>query len=467
MSMRKFITLTMVLTCMLFTNAQTTSEVLSLLVQNKVISQQEVDTLKIKTLQNNLANKKFKMDLDIRPRTEMRYGYKQMRVSSSKPSFITTQRSRIGASYIQEGVVEARISMQDARAWGQYDNTSLGSMQLFEGWVEPYITKNLSVRIGRQILSFDNQSLFAERDWNPFGFTHDAANLRFYNEKINSDLTVGFNQKSNDTIFGNNYTNTNLYKFLSVSFIKYKASKEITLSMLNCADGFQAKDNTINSDVEKLFMRYTHGGRVEYLLGGLFVTFSGYTQWGKTNQNKSIQAWYIFPEISYTTTTKLKALLGLEILSGNSNKNPTAYERNFNTLYRGLHKFSGFIDIMDNIAKDQAGAGLVNPYLTLSKNLFSKFDITTNIHTFFLQKDYYNVGEKIDDYLGWENDWILSYKMNASTKFDIGFAYLKGTESMAIVKKAGNRRATNQHLPSTWAFASLSFKPQLFSTIFK
>jgi hypothetical protein len=121
------------------------------------------------------------------------------------------------------------------------------------------------------------------------------------------------------------------------------------------------------------------------------------------------------------------------------------------------------MDLITKFPSDVAGAGLVNPYLFLIQSLSPKIEARADFHTFYLQQDYYTIDDrKIDRYLGYENDFLFTYKPNSVLKIDLGVSYMLPTESFEVVKNSGSSKYN-----LTWAFLSLTFKPQLLNVNFK
>lgn len=82
----------------------------------------------------------------------------------TSPAFILNNRVRLNLDY-KSKYVDAYISIQDARVWGEYGGQYRGgSINLFEGYAEVPIKKGFSVKVGRQRIMFDNQRLFAQND---------------------------------------------------------------------------------------------------------------------------------------------------------------------------------------------------------------------------------------------------------------------------------------------------------------
>jgi hypothetical protein len=442
--------------------SQSSNDLLNVLIANKTITQEQADSIRAEYAINQQAvspDKKLKIDFEFRPRAEYRNGYGVLRNDSSIAAGFVNQRSRLSINYTLNNRIVLQFSIQDLRVWGQQDPRSIGAtLQAFEAWAEPYITDKFSVRVGRQRLIYDNQRLFAENDWRLSAATHDALNFRYNDQRISTELAFAFNQLS-ERSFGTDfipvgYTN---YKFLAVYHLRYQLSKSLVLTTINSTDGFQIKNLP-----ESYNFRYTLGGRLEASSGGLYGTISGYYQGGKNQSGLDLAAWYFQPEVRYTTQNGSIIRLGLEYFTGSGNKTGLSTDKSFVPLYGVAHRFNGSMDLITKFPNDVGGAGLINPYLFLIKPLGAKFEIRADFHTFHLQTDYYVKDMVIDRYLGFENDFLFTYKPNSVLKLDAGVSYMLPTDSFATVKGAGQAK-----YDLTWAYISLTFKPVLFQTKFK
>ena len=141
--------------------------------------------------------------LDMRVRTEWRHGYKSIPTPDTTGAYEINQRTRFNVDY-KSKIVDVFLSLQDARVWGQQDpregqtgtaTTSNAStvfpIYFFEAYAEPHFNDKLSLRIGRQRISYDNQRLFSENNWRLPGNSFDAARL-IYNNKINFTTELAF-----------------------------------------------------------------------------------------------------------------------------------------------------------------------------------------------------------------------------------------------------------------------------------
>lgn len=460
--MKYLLTLTISFLLCLTSQGQSTNDVLNILTANKTITQELADSIRAEyaiNQQTALPDKILRVDFEFRPRAEYRNGYGVLRNDSSSASYFINQRSRLNLNYSLNNRFILQFSVQDLRVWGQQDpRSTAASLQVFEAWAEPYITDKLSVRVGRQRIVYDNQRLFAENDWRLSGAVHDALNFRYNNSRLSTELAFAFNQTS-ERSFGTDYSPTGFssYKFLAVHYLRLILNKRYTLTTINSTDGFQQKDNP-----EKMNMRYTLGGRLELSEGAWYATVSGYFQGGKTPAGKDLSGFYAQPEVRYTAASGSVVRLGLEYFTGTGNKGNFSTDRSFVPLYGVAHRFNGSMDLITKFPNDVGGAGLVNPYLFLLKPLSKKLDIRADFHAFSLQSDYYINDTRMSKFLGFENDFLFTFKPDPTIKIDAGFSYMLPTDGFAKVKGAGSGE-----LPLTWAYLSLTFKPLLLNAKFK
>ena len=137
-------------------------------------------------------------NLQIRPRYEYRNGFKSlMPIGEDATSFIS-QRSRLNFNYKQEKL-KAKLTFQNIRTWGDVPTTAQADkngIALFEAWAQYDFDAAWSARLGRQVISYDNQRIFGEIDWAQQGQSHDAAVFSFHPKNHQLDLGMAFNSAS-------------------------------------------------------------------------------------------------------------------------------------------------------------------------------------------------------------------------------------------------------------------------------
>lgn len=398
---------------------------------------------------------------EFRFRTEYRHGYRNLFPKNSADTsgaFFTAQRVRLNFGYSNK-MLDTYISIQDARVWGEQNqrNGRNVSLYLYEAFVEPHFNKNLSLRIGRQKISYDDQRLFSHNDWRNSGSSYDAAKLIYSKRKLNTELTATFNQ-SGENIFNTNYNPVGFaeFKMLAIHYLKWKPTEHFFLTTINAGDGYQSSKP---KETNQTYMRYTSGGRLEILNNEWYFTSSAYYQYGKDSSGKKIAAFYIQPEIKYEKGS-LSVRVGAELISG-SKQGEENIIHSFSTLYGSAHRFNGVLDLFTGFPKDVNNAGLINLYLMVNIT-GKKWSLGLDNHWFFSQEDFSGANKiKMDHYLGLEIDPKINYKANRYTSIELGGAVAFGSNSMAVIKNPLNPNPGNYSLHPYFAYLMLQIKPSM------
>ncbi|WP_242696303.1 alginate export family protein [Longitalea luteola] len=161
----------------------------------------------------------FSLAGQLRTRTEVRDGLGTLNAKGTDPAFFTSQRTRLTFGYKWDRL-NFNVSVQDIRVWGQdastINNADGNKLMVHEAWAELTLmnvadttikTKgidNLSLKIGRQALIYDDVRLLGDLDWLQQGRRHDAVLVKAVHHGWQIDLGAGFNQ--NTDAFG--YTGT-------------------------------------------------------------------------------------------------------------------------------------------------------------------------------------------------------------------------------------------------------------------
>lgn len=454
-------------------SAQSNDDLLRILINKGYVNQKEVDSLRalaIPKKKKEENSKSFSLDLHIKNRLEYRDGYGNIPEINSVPAVFVNQRSRLNFVYEDSKKLNALFSIQDARIWGSKDPRGLnGTIQLFEGYIEPYLTQNFSIRIGRQRILYDNQRLFAENDWRVNAAAHDAINFRYHSTKFSTELVAAFNQTS-ERFSGTEFTPIDLsttpasnipaawtnYKALAVHYSKYNFNKNTTATTIIASDAYQ--DAIIT---ELNHWRFTYGGRLEYAANYWYATASSYFQSGRNSYGKTIKAWYIQPEIKYSIPNKFSFRLGAEIFSGD-NGTVGSTDHSFVPLYGVAHRFNGSLDLFTKFPNDLNYAGLINPYFSITKSIGNKIEISGNNHLFFTQRGFISsTNTTLTKFMGYEHDLLVSYKPNPYTAIEGGFSIALPTNTLTAIKKSGDANQV-----ATWAYIQVKFTPTIFKTSF-
>jgi hypothetical protein len=415
-----------------------------------------VDRLAAQDAPDTVTHKReFLVAAEFRPRTEFRNGYRLLKPDTANPAFFTNQRSRIYLTYTTKRFIW-HTSIQDVRVWGDQDpQTTTGTVQIFETYVEPSLSEKISVRIGRQKIMFDNQRLFAQNNWRQTGRSHEAVRFLYKSTKLEADLIGAYNQSKGayERFFETDYSpDFNNYKVLAANFIKWKATDKITLTGINASDGFQ------NDSLKRSHQfRYTSGGRVEHTGENLYLTVAAYYQYGKSPLGQTVRAYYVQPEVKYKSSEKFTFILGAEMMSGDDGTKSSTVSHSFDPLYGVNHRFMGSMDYFVRFPRDLNNAGLINPYLFLFYEVSKKISLRADGHLFYSQNDFVRNETVIPKFLGFENDLLFTFRANSFTELQAGYSYLLPTQSMEYIKGSGNYKNWQD-----WAFLMITFTPELF-----
>lgn len=153
----------------------------------------------------------FSLVGQVRTRTEIRNGLGNLAPKDAKAAAFTSQRTRLTFGYKWDRVT-FQTAIQDVRVWGQdaatINNTDGNRLMVHEAWAEVMLAnsadtaikfkpiQNLSLKIGRQELVYDDVRLLGNLDWLQQGRRFDAALLKAQHLGWSLDLGAGLNQNT-------------------------------------------------------------------------------------------------------------------------------------------------------------------------------------------------------------------------------------------------------------------------------
>lgn len=447
------------------TTAQTTNDIMNLLIGTGVIQREQADSLRAEYAlkqQTMLNDKRFRLDGEFRIRPEFRNGYQQFRNDTTSGAMFVAQRSRITLNFNNNDKLATCLSFQDVRVWGQYDPrfSSESSLQLFEAWVEPHLSPNLSMRFGRQKLAYDNQRLFSDNNWRTAGVSYDALCMKYCDDQLSSDVVVAYNQNS-ERLRGTDYTPTgfNTFKLLLLHYLHTKLSPGFSISLMNVGDAYQDPNSA-----DHLKMRFTDGGRLEYESGKYYFTAAAYYQWGKLQNGKQIKAWYFQPEIQLRNFYHTLIKAGAEFFSGNKVGLTTIEDHSFVPLYGSGHSFNGALDLITKFPSDVGGFGLTNPYLSVTYTFNPRIELKSELHYFRTMQTPVIDKVLLRNFLSLENDWLAIWKPNNLLRLEAGCSTAIVSEDFERLRKA---QAGSHNLTPYFVYVSFLVKTELLNILFR
>lgn len=396
------------------------------------------------------------VNLQLRPRFEYRNGYKELMKDGLYPTAIVSQRSRLNFLYKQEKL-KANLTLQNVRVWGDVPTTSAtdkNGVALFESWLSYDFYPNWSTKIGRQVISYDNQRIFGGIDWAQQGQSHDAILVSHKKNSYQLDLAAAIN--NGGEILSESAYNTT-YKNMQFAWFNQKFS-EVSFSLLALNTGYQY-ENLVENKFEVAYLQ-TFGGFMKWETPKVYGDLGIYGQMGEaalTNSKVDVSAYYAQVSLGYKFNQAFKADLGFEYLSGKDQNDGDPKVKSFAPLFGTNHAFNGFMDYF-YVGNHKNSVGLQDLYakFTFDKN---KWQVAVIPHIFNSAATVYNLNsfEEFDDYLGTELDIMATYKADKNFVISAGFSKMFGTETMEYLK-GGNSSNDNN-----WAWVMVSFNPQIFS----
>ena len=389
----------------------------------------------------------FSLSGDIFIRPEFRHGYSRQPNPEEEPAAFVNQRTRLVLDLKKEKVT-TKVSIQDARTWGQQLMRSLvPSLDIHEAWVNIAFTDSFSIKAGRQELRYDNLRFLAHNDWLPWANKHDALMLRFLTKAGELHLVSAFNQAGNP-LFGTDYP-LNHYKTLNFLWFKTKLSQNLDATFFGMADGYQ---DPLNGELN---LRGTWHTFLTASFSNFSLSLNPAFQHGVNPAGQEVAAWYLSAEAGMDLSHNLSSRLGFELFSGNDATNPDGKSRAFDVPYGGGHARLGFMDYFTVAIPSQTkGAGLLSPYLRNNIRLTEKSRLNADFYLFFLQNNYVFENETIDKYLGTEIDLTYNYAFNEMTQVVAGYSVMFGSPSMDIIKGGSHDEFSH------WAFLMLRIRPK-------
>lgn len=403
----------------------------------------------------------FTLDGELRPRTEYRNGFGSIIPDSLDAGFATSTRVRLNAGY-QTETYQLYLSLQDVLVWGE--NRQLlpadlnNSLTIFEAWARLKLGSGFSTKLGRQVISYDDQRIFGGVDWTQQARNHDAALLSYNEGTLMIDLGLAFNQDfSNPAGFqsaGTTYNTTGFFSYKAMEYLYLKKEWDtFSGSLLALNSGFQNFDANGGGDGTSNLQ--TFGTHLTYKKGGFGAAANAYIQTGERQGALDVGGAYLLGlDLNYKATDKINLGLGTEIISGNKSDTAGKTEAFF-PLYGTNHKFNGFMDYF-YVGNHANSVGLFDLHASANFNLGRKSGLLLKVLNFSGEQELPS-GEKS---LGTEVDLVFSKSFNGYG-LKIGYSHLFASDGMYELKGVSEADAAGSQ---NWAWAMLVIKPKFLNT---
>ena len=401
---------------------------------------------------------------ELRPRIEYRNGYGKPLTDANDPGIFGIQRSRFSLSF-STAVLKTQFTVQDARTFGETDITSEASSgaaatSVFEAWAELLIMPGGSLKIGRQVLKYDDNRLFSGSAWSNTGSSHDVALFKYNVNDFQAHL--GFAYNNNSAVSSETYYTAGMkYRYMGFLWMSKELLPALTLSAIGVDEGLQdAASVTDYGKKVSMNHTYTFGGNLKYgsVSSPLSALATAYFQGGTSNTGSKMRGYMAAVKADYKITTALAANLGFDYFSGDDNSTD-GKQSNFKKLYGSDHTFNGYMDYWNTPLTQ----GLADYYGGLTAKVNKNLSLDAAYHVFATAKDLTSGGAKIGKKLGSELDLTLTYKMNNWTTLQGGWSTYFTNDNTRIAKSLAADAKTGS---PQWAYMMLTITPSYLKSVF-
>jgi hypothetical protein len=396
------------------------------------------------------AQSSFWINGQIRPRMEMRNGYKTLQSDTSTIGLFIEQRSRISLGY-KNTFAEFFVAVQDIRVWGSTPlvNQAAGNFGLFEGWGKIKLNTNFSLKIGRQVWSYDNQRILGGLNWLAQARAHDGVLLAYQNDSSTTHLQLGLAYNvATASLNQIPYTVGGNYK--TMQFVRFrKLFKSFNFSILAMNLGQES-----NSNATKINFELTAGGIFNINIKRLAITLEGYYQYGYGKNDLLKNAYLGAFKLKYKLDN-IHFGLGADWLSGTERSNLSTQDNAFNPWMGTNHIFYGHLDYF-YVGSSHGNVGLIDGYASIAYQKKGKWKTTLAYHYFHAPSDLSPLTAPSNS-LGHEIDFTFHYTIQKYLKLHLGYAHLIGNQSLEQLKPTGEVNNINN-----WAWLMLDFNMEIF-----
>jgi hypothetical protein len=421
---------------------------------------------------NSMAqDNQLSVSAQLRTRIELRDGSFRPLLPNERPAALISDRVRLSINHQYKDILEVKIVPQTVSIWGQANmvqgvENSGNKLALFEAWSRLRLAENWAIKMGRQVISLDDERFFGELDWAQGGRAHDALSIQYKQAKIDLRGYFGYNQNYK-ALYGNNASNPtgNLYnttdalpyKWMQTVWLGYQVSKQTKLSFLINNLGLQ--QSLVVTDT---LVRYqqTYGTTLNYQGKKIGSQVAAYFQGGRNINGVTTQAYMLSAQVNGIINPKWSIGLGSDLMSGNDlgfaqNKNTA-----FNPYFHTGHKFYGAMDYFYS-GNGHKNTGVSDTYLNIGFQASPAFNAKLSAHQFFTPNRVKNINTTFKSDLGQEIDITLSHKFNKFAALSGGYSFYLASPTLNYLKNTVLAKPYQN-----WAWMSLNITPTLVSTKF-
>lgn len=400
---------------------------------------------------------KFTIDAELMARSELRNGGLPIDdEDTDNKAYFILERTRLALDF-ERTFLKAHITGQHSAVWGQ---AGKGSFNLYEAWAQFTARNGMFAKIGRQVLSYDDERIIGSNDWAMTALSHDMIKLGWDSPIHNIHLMLAYNQNSESVNGGTEYRyGDKPYKTMQNLWYHYQHPRvPFGASLLFMNQGLQSERE---ENLKKTYYQQLIGTFLSYKPRNWSAEGSFYYQLGKNETGIDIRAWMASAKGTYSPTAQWKLTAGYDYMSGDPFfavpsgggigliQHKTI--KGFSPLYGSHHKFYGAMDFFYvSTYYDGFTPGLQNYYAGVTYKPISKLKFDATYHYFAIATNTNN----LDKTLGHEFEFTASYTPIKDVTVSLGYSYMRGSKTMEALKRVDSERQLH------WAWLNLIVRPR-------
>lgn len=400
---------------------------------------------------------KFTIDAELMARSELRNGGLPIDdEDTDNKAYFILERTRLALDF-ERTFLKAHITAQHNAIWGQ---AGKGSFNLYEAWAQFTARNGMFAKIGRQVLSYDDERIIGSNDWAMTALSHDMIKLGWDSPIHNIHLMLAYNQNSESVNDGTEYRyGDKPYKTMQNLWYHYQHPRvPFGASLLFMNQGLQSERD---ENLQKTYFQQLIGTYLSYKPRNWSAEGSFYYQLGKNESGIDIRAWMASAKGTYSPSMQWKLTAGYDYMSGDPFfAVPTGGGigliqhktiKGFSPLYGSHHKFYGAMDFFYvSTYYDGFTPGLQNYYAGVTYKPISKLKFDATYHYFAIATNTNN----LDKTLGHEFEFTASYTPIKEVTVSLGYSYMRGSKTMEALKRVDSERQLH------WAWLNLIVRPR-------
>lgn len=338
------------------------------------------------------------------------------------------QRTRIHFDFDVVTNVRAFVQIQDSRLWGE-EGSTLGDLQgldIHQAYVdfENVFDLPVTVRVGRQELSYGGQRLVSPLDWHPVGRSWDGVKAWYKGESIQIDMFVTDIVEASLTPNGDAHDDD----IFAGLYLTANVAESHTLDAYIFYRNFQGSRFTSESGSPGELEDGTAGFRFVGAASGFDYSAEGVLQFGdRAGDDVFAYAWVL--TLGYRFSDSWKTRVGVEWTFASGDDDPTDgdYET-FDPLFPFGHAYQGYNDLF---AWRNGHDFVVKVETSPTKDLW--FQLAGHMFRLDSETDaWYNAAGLpirrmtaggVDKDVGFEIDAHFKYKLNPATALWVGWSH--------------------------------------------